>query len=150
MTSQTIPRGHHPGPRRGKVLDTEPKLGAPCGFQCQDKSHAPTEVPPPLQIYCTAIPHMVDACVQACVAHDEGNAVLELQKCHCPCSFCTDHAKVLSSESGKATPDVRYSHADSQPYQCHHLHNLAIPPLASLHPITKQFCWVWQIVRCPV
>jgi hypothetical protein len=27
---------------------------------------------------------------------------------------------------------------------------LAIPPLASLHPITKQFCWVWQIVRCPV
>jgi hypothetical protein len=23
MTSQAIPRGHHPGPQRGEVLDTE-------------------------------------------------------------------------------------------------------------------------------
>jgi hypothetical protein len=38
MTSQAIPRGHHPGPRKGEVLDTEPQLGAPCGFQCQDKT----------------------------------------------------------------------------------------------------------------
>jgi hypothetical protein len=28
MMSQAIPRGHHPGPQRGEVLDTEPKLGA--------------------------------------------------------------------------------------------------------------------------
>jgi hypothetical protein len=27
MTSQATPRGHHPGPQRGKVLGTEPKLG---------------------------------------------------------------------------------------------------------------------------
>jgi hypothetical protein len=38
MTSQTIPRGHHPGSRRGKVLGTELKLGAPFGFQCQGKT----------------------------------------------------------------------------------------------------------------
>jgi hypothetical protein len=44
MTSQIIPRGHHPGPRRGEVLDTEPKLGAPCGFQCQDKTQWETKV----------------------------------------------------------------------------------------------------------
>jgi hypothetical protein len=44
MTSQAIPRGHHPGPRRGEVLDTEPKLGAPCGFQCQDKTQWETKV----------------------------------------------------------------------------------------------------------
>jgi hypothetical protein len=46
MTSQAIPRGHHPGPRRCEVLDTEPrKLGAPCcGFQCQDKTQWETKV----------------------------------------------------------------------------------------------------------
>jgi hypothetical protein len=44
MTSQTIPRGHHPGPRRGEVLDTKLKLGAPCGFQCQDKTQCETKV----------------------------------------------------------------------------------------------------------
>jgi hypothetical protein len=44
MTSQAIPRGHHPGPRRGKVLDTELKLGAPCGFQCQGKTTFETKV----------------------------------------------------------------------------------------------------------
>jgi hypothetical protein len=44
MTSQTIPRGHHPGPQRGKVLSTEPKLGAPFGFQCQDKTQGETKV----------------------------------------------------------------------------------------------------------
>jgi hypothetical protein len=44
MTSQTIPRGHHPGPQRGKVLGTEPKLGAPFGFQCQDKTQGETKV----------------------------------------------------------------------------------------------------------
>ena len=38
MTSQATPRGHHPGPRRGEVLGTEPKLGAPSGFQCQGKT----------------------------------------------------------------------------------------------------------------
>jgi hypothetical protein len=43
MTSQTIPRVHHPGPRRGKVLGKEPKLGAPCGFQCQGKTQGETE-----------------------------------------------------------------------------------------------------------
>jgi hypothetical protein len=44
MTSQAIPRGHHPGPRRGEVLYTEPKLGAPCGSQCQDKTQWETKV----------------------------------------------------------------------------------------------------------
>jgi hypothetical protein len=44
MTSQTIPRGRHPGPRRGEVLGTEPMLGAPCGFQCQDKTQGETKV----------------------------------------------------------------------------------------------------------
>jgi hypothetical protein len=44
MTIQTIPRGHHPGHRRGEVLDTDPKLGAPCGFQCQDKTQWETKV----------------------------------------------------------------------------------------------------------
>jgi hypothetical protein len=44
MTSQAIPRGHHPGPRRGEVLDTEPMLGAPFGFQCQDKTQGETKV----------------------------------------------------------------------------------------------------------
>jgi hypothetical protein len=44
MTSQAIPRGHHPGPRKGEVLDTEPKLGAPCGFQFQDKTQWETKV----------------------------------------------------------------------------------------------------------
>jgi hypothetical protein len=29
MTSQATPRGYHPGPQRGEVLGTEPKLGAP-------------------------------------------------------------------------------------------------------------------------
>ena len=43
MTSQAIPRGHHPGPQRGEVLDTEPKLGAPCGFQGQDKTQWETK-----------------------------------------------------------------------------------------------------------
>jgi hypothetical protein len=43
MTSQAIPRGHHPGPRKGEVLDAEPKLGAPCGFQCQDKTQWETK-----------------------------------------------------------------------------------------------------------
>jgi hypothetical protein len=36
MTTQTIPRGHHPG--------TEPKLSAPFGFQCQDKPQGETNV----------------------------------------------------------------------------------------------------------
>jgi hypothetical protein len=44
MTSQTIPRGHLPYPRRGEVLGTEPKLGAPFGFQCQDKIQGETKV----------------------------------------------------------------------------------------------------------
>jgi hypothetical protein len=44
MMNQATPRGHHPGPRRGEVLDTEPKLGAPCGFQCQDKTQWETKV----------------------------------------------------------------------------------------------------------
>jgi hypothetical protein len=44
MTSQAIPRGHHPSPQRGEVLDTEPKLGALCGFQCQDKTQGETKV----------------------------------------------------------------------------------------------------------
>jgi hypothetical protein len=50
MTSQTIPRGHHPAPRRGKVLDTKPKLGAPCGFQWQDKTQWETEVLTPVLV----------------------------------------------------------------------------------------------------
>jgi hypothetical protein len=37
MTNQATPRGHHPGPRRGEVLDTEPKLGALCGFQLHEQ-----------------------------------------------------------------------------------------------------------------
>jgi hypothetical protein len=44
MTSQATPRGHHPGPRRGEVLGTELKLGAPFGFQCQDKTQRETKV----------------------------------------------------------------------------------------------------------
>jgi hypothetical protein len=44
MTSQTIPRGHHPGPQRGEVLGKEPKLGAPFGFQCQGKTQGETKV----------------------------------------------------------------------------------------------------------
>jgi hypothetical protein len=44
MTSQTIPRGHPPSPQRGKVLGTEPKLGAPFGFQCQGKTQGETKV----------------------------------------------------------------------------------------------------------
>jgi hypothetical protein len=44
MTSQIIPRGHHPGPQRGEVLGTEPKLGAPFGFQCQGKTQGGTKV----------------------------------------------------------------------------------------------------------
>jgi hypothetical protein len=44
MTSQAIPRGHNPGPRKGEVLDTEPKLGALCGFQCQGKTQWETKV----------------------------------------------------------------------------------------------------------
>jgi hypothetical protein len=44
MTNQATPRGHHPGPRRGEVLDTKPKLGALCGFQCQDKTQWDTKV----------------------------------------------------------------------------------------------------------
>jgi hypothetical protein len=44
MTSQTIPRGHHPGPGRGKVLGTKPKLGALFGFQCQGKIQGETKV----------------------------------------------------------------------------------------------------------
>jgi hypothetical protein len=44
MTSQAIPRGHHPAPRRGEVLDTEPNLDALCGFQCQDKTQWETKV----------------------------------------------------------------------------------------------------------
>jgi hypothetical protein len=37
MTSQATPVGHHPGPQRGEVLDTEPKLGVLFVFQCQAK-----------------------------------------------------------------------------------------------------------------
>jgi hypothetical protein len=44
MTSPAIPRGHHPGPQRGEVLDTEPKLGALFGYQCQSKTTGETEV----------------------------------------------------------------------------------------------------------
>jgi hypothetical protein len=44
MISQATPRGHHPGPRRGEVLVTEPKLGALYGFQCQGKTTAETKV----------------------------------------------------------------------------------------------------------
>jgi hypothetical protein len=44
MTSQTIPRGHHPGPQRGEVLGTELKLGAPFSFQCQGKTQGETKV----------------------------------------------------------------------------------------------------------
>jgi hypothetical protein len=38
MASQATPRDHHPGPRRGEVLGTEPELGAPFSFQCQAKT----------------------------------------------------------------------------------------------------------------
>jgi hypothetical protein len=44
MTSQATPRGHHPAPQRGKILGTEPKLGAPIGFQCQGKTTGETKV----------------------------------------------------------------------------------------------------------
>jgi hypothetical protein len=44
MTSQTIPRGHHPRPQRGEGLGTEPKLSASFGFQCQDKNQGETKV----------------------------------------------------------------------------------------------------------
>jgi hypothetical protein len=44
MTSQTIPRGHHPSPRKGEVLGSDPKLGAPFGFQYQDKTQGETKV----------------------------------------------------------------------------------------------------------
>jgi hypothetical protein len=38
MTSLATPRGHNPGPRRGKVLCTRPGLSALSFFQCQAKS----------------------------------------------------------------------------------------------------------------
>jgi hypothetical protein len=44
MTSQATPRGHHPGPRRGEVLGTEPKLGTLISFQCQAKTMKGTKV----------------------------------------------------------------------------------------------------------
>jgi hypothetical protein len=44
VTSQTILRGHHPGPQRDEVLGMEPKLGAQFGFQCQDKTQGETKV----------------------------------------------------------------------------------------------------------
>jgi hypothetical protein len=44
MTSQATPRGHHPGPQRGKVLGTEPKLGTLISFQCQAKTMKGTKV----------------------------------------------------------------------------------------------------------
>jgi hypothetical protein len=44
MTSQAIPRGHHPGPRRGEILGTEPKPGTLISFQCQDKTQWETKV----------------------------------------------------------------------------------------------------------
>jgi hypothetical protein len=44
MTSQATPRGHHPSPRRGKALDTEPKLGTLISFQCQAKTMKGTKV----------------------------------------------------------------------------------------------------------
>jgi hypothetical protein len=44
MTSQATPRGHHPGPRRGEVLGTEPKPGTLISFQCQAKTMKGTKV----------------------------------------------------------------------------------------------------------
>jgi hypothetical protein len=44
MTSQATPRGHHPGPRRGEVLDAKPKLGVVFVFQCQVKTMKGTKV----------------------------------------------------------------------------------------------------------
>jgi hypothetical protein len=44
MTSQNIPRGHHPGPRRGEGLGTKPKLSARFSVQCQDKTEGETKV----------------------------------------------------------------------------------------------------------
>jgi hypothetical protein len=44
MTSQATPRGQHPGRRRGKVLGTEPELGAPFSSQCQAKTMKGTKV----------------------------------------------------------------------------------------------------------
>jgi hypothetical protein len=44
MTNQAAPRGHHPGPRRGEVLDTEPKPGTLISFQCQDKTQWETKI----------------------------------------------------------------------------------------------------------
>jgi hypothetical protein len=44
MTSQATPRGHHPGPRRGKVLCTRSRLSALSYFQCQAKTMKGTKV----------------------------------------------------------------------------------------------------------
>jgi hypothetical protein len=44
MTSQATPRGHHPGPRRGEVLGTEPKLGTLISLKCQAKTMKGTKV----------------------------------------------------------------------------------------------------------
>jgi hypothetical protein len=43
-TSQTTPRGHHPGPRRGEVLCTRPGLSALAFFKCQAKTMKGTKV----------------------------------------------------------------------------------------------------------
>jgi hypothetical protein len=45
MTSQAIPRGHHPAPEEARFwTPSRIKLGAPCGFQCQDKTQWETKV----------------------------------------------------------------------------------------------------------
>jgi hypothetical protein len=44
MTRQATPRGHHAGPRRDKVLGTEPELGALFSFQCQAKTMKGTKI----------------------------------------------------------------------------------------------------------
>jgi hypothetical protein len=62
MTSQAIPRGHHPSTRRGEVLDTEPKLGAPdfrtygyfTSFACLSRNTMKKsfQLKPPIQTPC--------------------------------------------------------------------------------------------------